>query len=381
MRNKTRSRVAIIMIIFVVVLIIFTNRGFSENRLAADSLTPTKVQDISVIKENGGRVDWSHSGNNKIVFDKMGADGYYDIYLMNPDGSDEKCLTGDTKGQLPQKHNGNPAWHPSGEYIVFQSEKQKVPEQHSKKANPGSGLLNDIWVMTSDGRKFYKLVNLEFRLRNAPGTLHPHFSHDGRKLFWAERIGKGDTSKSTFGKWILKIADFLITDDGPKLENIKSFSPGGQQDFYESHGFSKDDNKLLFSGNLQRSQPAWGLDIYEMDIKSQKLKRLTETIRDWDEHAQYSPSGEKIIWMSSKGYKMKDGLKADFWVMDRDGSNKEQLTFFNKPGHSHYTGKMIVAADSSWSPDGKRIIAYIKTESVGAGSKGSIIMIDLNGAP
>jgi hypothetical protein len=42
-------------------------------------------------------------------------------------------------------------------------------------------------------------------------------------------------------------------------------------------------------------------------------------------------------------------------------------------------GTPIVAADSSWGPDGKKIIAYIKTESAGVGSEGSIIMIEFTG--
>ncbi len=45
---------------------------------------------VTVFKERGGRVDWSHSGNNMIVFDKKGADGYYDVYVMRADGSGEQ---------------------------------------------------------------------------------------------------------------------------------------------------------------------------------------------------------------------------------------------------------------------------------------------------
>lgn len=73
-----------------------------------------KVKHIKTITNDGGRVDWSHSGNNLIAFDRMEEDGYYDVYVMNPDGSGEKCLTCGKQG-LPQKHNGNPAWHLSGE--------------------------------------------------------------------------------------------------------------------------------------------------------------------------------------------------------------------------------------------------------------------------
>lgn len=36
-----------------------------------------------------------------------------------------------------------------------------------------------------------------------------------------------------------------------------------------------------------------------------------------------------------------------------------------------------MAADSAWGPDGKTIIAYIKTECAGLGSEGSIVKIEL----
>ena len=48
------------------------------------------VQSIKIIKESGGRVSWSPTGD-KILFDHKNKDGFYDIYIMNSDGTDEKC--------------------------------------------------------------------------------------------------------------------------------------------------------------------------------------------------------------------------------------------------------------------------------------------------
>jgi len=45
--------------------------------------------------------------------------------------------------------------------------------------------------------------------------------------------------------------------------------------------------------------------------------------------------------------------------MNADGSGKTRLTYFNEPGHTEYTGERIVAADSSWSPDGMRLAALL----------------------
>lgn len=327
---------------------------------------------ITTITEKGGRVDWSHA-LNVIAFDKRGDDGFYDVYIMNPDGSGEYCLT-DTP-LLPDHHIGNPAWHPTGAWLVFQVvNTDLIPssldtEKVNQYTNPGAGWLNNLWVMDRNGEFFYQLTDVYEK----GSVLHAHFSHDGKKLMWAERIG-GDTI-GVAGVWTLKVADF-VTEPQPHLVNIGSFTPGEQQIVCESHGFSYDDTKILFCGNLEKGQPPRGWDIYDLDLETQELTRLTDTFYDWDEHAHYSPDGKKIVWMSSTGYDIGNTLMADFWIMNSDGLNKHQLTFFNIPGHSHYRGFPIVAGDSSWSPDGNRIIAYIKTESAGFGSEGSIIMIE-----
>jgi hypothetical protein len=41
---------------------------------------------ITIITENGGHLAWSKE-NNKIAFDRLGKDKYFDLWIMNPDGS------------------------------------------------------------------------------------------------------------------------------------------------------------------------------------------------------------------------------------------------------------------------------------------------------
>jgi Tol biopolymer transport system component len=296
---------------------------------------------ITTITEKGGRVDWSHT-LNLIVFDRKGEDGFYDVYIMGPDGTNEYCLTCDLE---LDHHMGSPSWHPSGEWIVFQMvntaliPSDRGAEEVKAYTNPGAGWLNNIWVTDRKGH-FYQLTDVG----DKGGVLHPHFSHDGSRLSWAERVD--DKPGSTSGIWVLHVADFVMTDT-PHLENILTFSPGEQHELYENHGFSPDDTKILFSGNVQKNQPKWGWDICLVDIKTERLTPLTTTFSEWDEHASYSPDGKKIVWTSSMGYDT-DPLKTDFWIMDADGSHKQQLTFFNMPDHPHYMGIPIVAADSCW---------------------------------
>ena len=99
---------------------------------------------VALLTGNGGRVDWSHSGNNLIAFDRMGADGYFDIWTMRPDAAGQRCLTCQA-GELPQRHIGNPAWHPSGAFIVFQAQKAGVPRLVDTQCTPGADTEPSSW--------------------------------------------------------------------------------------------------------------------------------------------------------------------------------------------------------------------------------------------
>ena len=308
----------------------------------------------TVVEERGGRVDWGE--NDLIVHSRYGKDGYYDLWLMRPDGSDAKCLTcGNNK--VPQLHNGQPAWHPSGLYIVFQSQEPSLPhtrQEDNVQTQPGFGKHNNLWVTNAEGKNFYQLTDI----KKDRAILHSHFSHDGSKLTWAERIGPGASD------WAIMIADFVETPE-PHLANIASYRPLGRV-WYETHAFSRDDSKVLFTAGT--GAKSWsGFDIWEMEIATQKVRQLTSSPEIWDEHAQYSPDGTKIVWASSRGYpydpetfsKVVATLKLDYWLMDADGSNKQRLTYFNDPQSDHYLGYTVIVADCSWSPDGKKVVAAI----------------------
>lgn len=356
-------------ILIILVVLAFTITGCGEKTSTIDTSSATKVKSITTIKEKGGRVDWSHE-NNLILFDKLGKDLYYDVYMMNPDGSEEKCLTCD-RPELPQKHNGGPTWHPSGDWIVFQSVNptminKDLPERFVRmNSNPGAGAYNDLWIMDRHGNKLVKLLGIP----EGSGTLHPHFSHDGTKLTWSQLVKGPDTQEflaGDMGQWALKVADFSIVNGYPRMQNVQTFQQGPLHRFYESHGFTKDDKKIIFSGNPEEKQATRGFDIYTLELATQKYTKLTDQPNEWNEHANLSPDGQKLIWMSSKDTNTPDlmQVKADYWLMDIDGSNKQRLTYFNEPGHEHYLDidGGIVGADSSWSPDGQQVMIYIKTE-------------------
>jgi Tol biopolymer transport system component len=357
-------------------LVFTTACSTADNNTNAKILPAGKKSSaIRVLTPDGGHLAWSHK-NNIIAFDRLGKDGYFDLWLMNPDGSGEKCLTCDHP-QLPDKHIGQPAWHPSGELIVIQVQKPHVPRYADTKCTPGAGTLNDLWIITADGRQCWKIHNLRDEVsKNSAGVLHPHFSHDGTRLFWAERVRYNGRP---FGEWILRIAEFSYSkNSGPRLNRSRDYNPGGGSSFFESHNFSPDDQYVLFSGNQDGP-----LEIYEMKVSSGEVRRLTDhSAFTWDEHAHYAPGGRKIIWMSSKNLRFDVKpfyLQTEFWMMNRDGSGKHRLTWFHETGHPDYLDrKFAVCADFDWSPDGKKIAALVITNRPDTRKRGSGINFLIN---
>lgn len=316
------------------------------------------VKSIKVLTEQGGRVDWCHK-LNLIASDRKGSNGYYDVYTMAPDGSNVQGVT-EHHPDLPHRHAGQPAWHPSGEYLLFQAEKAQPAGAMfvDVGAHPGAGVYNDLWVMNWQTRTVTRVV--EVPNDGNHGTLHPHFRDDGRKLSWSEMYEAAHffTKGKEFGLWRLKVADFSVGPDGPVVTNVREFQPLGEG-FYENHGFSPDGRKLIFTTNAKlQDQSAYRReDICVLDLEKNEVATLTSA--NYNEHAIFSPDGRHIIWMSNAD---NPNLGTDYWIMNADGSGKQRLTFFNQPGRAEYNkGVMTLAADFSWGPDGRTIVAYYHT--------------------
>jgi hypothetical protein len=153
MNNKTKIGLIIVALFALVLISDCVKDKCGDGSCPVDYDGAKEKITITTITENGGNVDWHHK-SNKIAIGKLGNDGYFDVWLINPDGSNEVCITCD-HNDLPNKHIGNAAWHPSGEYLVIQVEKAIVPKQFDNKATPGAGVLNDLFIITKDGKRVW----------------------------------------------------------------------------------------------------------------------------------------------------------------------------------------------------------------------------------
>lgn len=327
---------------------------FDYNQIISDfGMTTLTVHELL---PDGGRVDWSPA-TGTITFDRRGDDGYYDIYTITADLANEQCLTCDNP--LFSWHVGNPAWDPTGQFILFQGQ-TKAQTVYAPLSEPGKGVNHDLYIMQADGSAITQLTNLS--ARTFYGVLHPQFSHDGTQVTWAQL--------QTATTWSIQVADITYQGSQPVLSNIRSFQPGENPRFYETSGFSADDAHIIFSGTPDPDQTSWGADIYMLNIATGELTNLTNTNTIWEEHAHLSPDGSQILYMSGEGT---PAFQYELWLMDADGTNKEQLTRFHTAGYPEYDPDVAGPADNAWGPSGHDILFYRIADS--AESAGSIYLL------
>lgn len=131
----------------------------------------------------GGRVDWyKGDAHSLIAYDAIVDDARVntEVYTVEPDGSGQQCVTCDAP--IPKGFIGQPAWHPDGEYLVIQAENEN--SQHRLYNHMAWGINNDLWLIKRDGTSAERI----WRSPLNHAALHPHFSEDGSRLIFAERI-------------------------------------------------------------------------------------------------------------------------------------------------------------------------------------------------
>ena len=340
-------------------------------------------------------VAWSPDGKTLLVDTAVG-NPYYNLHVISfgADGSDSARPLIDRRGSevITNLHNGNGQWHPRGRYFVFAG--QNVGSTELRRSAPGYGLFNNLWMGDVTGGRFWRLTNLLSSYFHPKGASMPFFSPDGRKLVWTSsdgRLGLGRSrgrADSIWGRRALCLADFTLRNGQPELGAIQEFTPGEQDDFYESYGFTPDGRQLLFAANMSDNQPWYGMDICLFDLASEKTVPLTSTPMVWDRYASLSPRGEKIVWSSSEGFTVsalgvggvnwQREMTSELWLMNKDGSQKRRLTFFNQRNRPESVARHCYVGMSSWHPEGDRIAMVMHNETWPGVMESSVMILDLH---
>jgi Tol biopolymer transport system component len=318
---------------------------------------------------SGVRPRWSPSGD-ELIYDRKNADGFFDIYVSDPNGNILRTLT-EGKSGINQRSNGNAIFHPSGDHVVFVSEEDDhFGEAMRGLGDPGIGLFSNIWATDPAGSRFWKLTDMPIKRSPtdrtpAMASVNPHFTPDGSALVWTERYAGG--GNHNWGRWRLKMADFVIKDGDPRLENERVvFTPSVGN--YVTAVTVLGPDRFLVAGNLE-GQHEFGMDQYFLTPSTGQFTNIQNSPDAWEEDASISPGG-RIVYMTNVDSQFKlDFSRAnwatqprtrEYWMVNRDGAgDRQRLTYFNDPSAPEYVGRRAIVAASDFSPDGRSLAGTI----------------------
>jgi TolB protein len=256
----------------------------------------------------------------------------FEVYLMNPDGTNARRLTHNTDA------DGLAALSPDGKQIVFDSNRNRADYLSSCGAD--SLFVSDLFVMDTTGGEQTLL-----RRASSSGSWSP----DSKNIaYHASASGVGCPSRSDPGAaasdsdiFVVNLDDLLadteqptnITNTPDKIDDDADWSPTAQRLVYTAHDVGDD----IPSGPGFLSNSA---ELYVTNADGSDRLRLTQNT--FEERAPaWSPSGDKIVYSCRIG-----GGAADFeiCVINSDGTGAVQLT-----------NNSVADLTATWSPDGQQI--------------------------
>ncbi|RKU23111.1 hypothetical protein C6500_02380 [Candidatus Poribacteria bacterium] len=221
-----------------------------------------------------------------------------DIYLMNPDGSEEVRLTHHLA------RDGGPKWSPTGEQILFSSDRDGAPGDW------------DLYLMDADGS------NVRPVFKKEADRSSPTWSPDGKQIAY---------SRWEQGKSFIYIASM----DGKKEERIAL----GRQP-----AWSPDGTEIAFIVGAPRDPKR----ISMLDVRTRKHKFFFPPKGPaWVRHHSWSPEGDQLAfaWYNRVEFNVEEFKLETVYIVNRDGTGLQQIIEEGKR-----------AVEPVWSPRGDALI-------------------------
>jgi Tol biopolymer transport system component len=327
--------------------------------MVACSVKELKKSDVQGLKV------YSPDGR-KYLLDKKDNNGISQVYMGDDVNPELNCITCTQQpgGPKPDRSKMQPHWHPSGRWIFLAVEREKYSpppllglSRSYVEGQLENGLWTNMYAVSPNGNEWHQLTDFKSGVAGiADGFTGPAVTPDGKKVVWSQIIDGNVFKYSPFGRWQLILADFEDLNGVPGLTNKRDITPT-EMYWNEPGNFAPDNESLLLSGSVEKN--AEGMDQYILNIRNGELTNLTQSPKIWDEHGVFSPDGGEILFMSSYPYRNDPNsykvlsLKAEFMVMNRDGSNLRQVTHFRELGYPEYSKDGGIAASAEWNPSGR----------------------------
>lgn len=191
-------------------------------------------------------------------------------------------INGDSLTQLTYGgSNYYPSWSPDGEWIAYDSDY----------LDPTGSIV--IWKV-----KFDNSLRIDISQHGTGEWRKASWSPDTKFIVHERYVGVGET-------------EIVIMDSTGQNPNRLTYN--NNWDFYPR--FSPDGNKILFT---QQHEAVVNYQLFTVNVDGSGKQRITDT---QGYSADYSPDGEKIVYCDSSPD------NGRLWIMNKDGTNKRQLTF------------------------------------------------------
>jgi dipeptidyl aminopeptidase/acylaminoacyl peptidase len=247
-----------------------------------------------------------------------------ELFTVHIDGSDRRQIT---RSPLSE---GDAQWIDNGEKIAFVYDSQ-------------------IWTMKPDGSDRKVISAIERGIETF------QFSPDGKKVLFVSALPSGQTGAGNYAdldksnariiddlmykhwdEWVEAIPHPFVADyDGSALSNITDILEGEPYESpmrpwggIEQLAWSPDGQTIAYTSRKKTGKAyaqSTNSDIYLYHILSHETKNLTEGMKGYDIHPQYSPDGTQIAWLSME----RDGYEADknrLFVCHLESGEKKYLT-------------------------------------------------------
>ena len=220
---------------------------------------------------NTGQIYAQAPKTAKIAF-SSNRDGNWEIYLMNPNGSQQERLT---------RNNAldhSPVWSPTGEQILFTSDRDGI---------------KDLYVMDADGSRVRRVF------RRSAVRIEPTWSPDGERIAFHAEIPR----------WSIQTA----TINGGDVKQVASAEWHGGNPSWSANG-----KEIAFVGDAGGTHRIFIVKLGSDDVRTFLRKESPRMSTP-----SWSPKGDKLAFSWSRW-----GIRntSAIFVANRDGSRLRQMS-------------------------------------------------------